>query len=536
MYSNNRSVIQLAALLRAHGIEDVVLCPGSRNVPIVETLGSNSEFRCHAVTDERSAAFFALGLAQRSGRPAVVCCTSGTALLNIHPAVAEAFYQQIPLVVVSADRPRAWIGQMDGQTLPQGGVFNGLVGCAVDLPEIHTEEDEWFVNRLINEALLATDHHRPSPVHINIPLAEPLFGFIEGEIPAVRAIHRHSSFDEQLRAKAQGLCRVMVVVGQMPRRDALQSDDRVVWLGEHLANQEGVIANFDAVLYAADDEEMESLRPDLLISLGGHVVSKRVKKFLRKYPPREHWYVSPRGEVVDLFQCLSEVVEMPIEEFLTKIDSLEVDPQYRQTWLAHSERIATPEFPYSEMAAVGELMRSMPQGAVLHLANSSVVRYAQLFPLKEGVEVNCNRGTSGIEGSMSTAVGYASESDRPNFLVIGDLSFFYDMNALWNDHVSKNLRILLLNNGGGEIFHTLPGLKIQSTAQRYVVADHRTSARGWAEERGFEYLEANTEEQLRETIQRFTSNGKVSRPVLLEVFTERDADTRALKEYYHNLK
>ena len=188
MYSDKKNILQLVALLKEYDIRNIVLCPGSRNAPIVHTLANHPFFQCYSVTDERSAGFFATGLALQSGKPAAVCCTSGTALLNIHPAVAEAFYQQVPLVVISADRPSAWIGQMDGQTLPQPGVFNSLVKKSVNLPEIHTDEDEWYCNRLVNEALLELNHHGKGPVHINIPVSEPLFEITTEELPEVLVI------------------------------------------------------------------------------------------------------------------------------------------------------------------------------------------------------------------------------------------------------------------------------------------------------------------------------------------------------------
>ena len=195
MYTDKKSILQLAALLKAHGIRKIVLCPGSRNIPI--------------------------GLALHGGSPAAICCTSGTALLNIHPAVAEAFYQQVPLVVISADRPAAWIGQMDGQTLPQPGVFGNLVKKSVNLPEVNTDEDEWYCNRLINEALLELNHHGKGPVHINVPVSEPFFLLPVNELPNARVITRYqglSVYDkdyEPLIERLNKYQRRMMVVGQM---------------------------------------------------------------------------------------------------------------------------------------------------------------------------------------------------------------------------------------------------------------------------------------------------------------------------------
>lgn len=553
MYTDKKNILQLAALLEAYGITKVVLCPGSRNVPIAHTLSNHPAFTCYAMTDERSAGYFALGLALNSGKPVAVCCTSGTALLNLHPAVAEAFYQKVPLIVISADRPAAWIGQMDGQTLPQPDVFRTLVKKSVNLPEIHTDEDEWFCNRLINEALLETNHHGKGPVHINVPVSEPLFSFTTAALPGVRVITRYQGLNiydrdyNDLIDRMNKYRKRMIVVGQMnliylfEKRYTKLLYKHFAWLMEHIGNQTvpGIpVKNFDTALYAMPEEQMNRMAPDLLITYGGHIVSKRLKKFLRQHPPKEHWHVSPDGEVTDLYCSLTTVIEMDPFEFLEKIAGLLENhtPEYPRIWEDYCKAVPEPEFTYSEMAAVGALIKSLPEKSVLHLANSSVVRYAQLYAISPTIEVCCNRGTSGIEGSLSTAVGYAATSDKLNFAAIGDLSFFYDMNALWNVNVGSNLRILLLNNGGGEIFHTLPRLEMSEASHKFITAVHKTSAKGWAEERGFLYLRAENDGQLAETMQTFTCPETVERPILLEVFTDKDEDIRMLKNYYHQIK
>jgi 2-succinyl-5-enolpyruvyl-6-hydroxy-3-cyclohexene-1-carboxylate synthase len=272
-----------------------------------------------------------------------------------------------------------------------------------------------------------------------------------------------------------------------------------------------------------------------LITYGGHVVSKRLKKFLRNNPPKEHWHVSPDGEIVDLYGSLTTVIEMDPFEFLEKIAFLleNKTPQYPLLWENFCKTLPQPELPYSEMSAIGALIQALPQQCALHLANSSAVRYAQLFTVPVTVEVCCNRGTSGIEGSLSTAVGYAAASDKLNFVVIGDLSFFYDMNALWNGNFGANLRILLLNNGGGEIFHTLPGLEMSGTSHKFITAVHKASAKGWAEDRGFLYQKVEDEVQLEEAMQLFTQPEPMTQPVLVEVFTNKNKDARILKDFYH---
>ena len=554
MYSDKKNILQLVALLIEHNIKKIVLCPGSRNSPIVHTIANHPFFSCYPVTDERSAAFFAIGLALHGGSPAAVCCTSGSALLNIHPAVSEAFYQQVPLVVISADRPGAWIGQMDGQTFPQPGVFGSQVKKSVNLPEIHTDEDEWYCNRLINEALLELNHHGKGPVHINVPISEPLFRFTTEELPKVRVITRYQGlnvYDREytgLIERLNNYNRRMIVAGQMnliylfEKKYSKLLYKHFAWLTEHTGNKTipGIpVKNFDAALYALPEEKLEKMVPDLLITYGGHIVSKRLNQFLRKHPPREHWHVSLSGEVTDLYGSLTTVIEMDPFEFLEKIAYLLENhrtTEFPRIWENNTRDLPQPEFSYSEMAAIGTLIKSLPTPAALHLGNSSAVRYAQLYTLPEDVEVCCNRGTSGIEGSLSTAIGYSVCSDKLNFVVIGDLSFFYDMNALWNSNFGCNLRILLLNNGGGEIFQALPGLKMEDKTRRFVTATHKTSAKGWAKERGFSYLPVHNDEELTSAMAVFTQSAPHNQPMLMEVFTDASEDVRLLKEYYHQLK
>jgi len=550
VYTDKKNILQLVALLEAHGVTKIVLCPGSRNIPLVHTLSTHPSFKCYSVTDERSAGFFAIGLALNGGAPAAVCCTSGTALLNLYPAVAEAFYQNVPLVVISADRPAAWIGQMDGQTLPQPGVFGTLVKKSVNLPEIYTDEDEWYCNRLVNEALLETHHHGKGPVHINVPVTEPIFRFTTETLPEVRVITRYQGlniYDRDYNDLIQRLNQYqkrMIIVGQMnliylfEKKYSKLLYKHFAWLTEHIGNQTipGIpVKNFDVAIYAMDGEMQGKMAPELLITYGGHVVSKRLKKFLRNNPPKEHWHVSPDGEIVDLYGSLTTVIEMDPFEFLEKIAFLleNKTPQYPLLWENFCKTLPQPELPYSEMSAIGALIQALPQQCALHLANSSAVRYAQLFTVPATVEVCCNRGTSGIEGSLSTAVGYAAASDKLNFVVIGDLSFFYDMNALWNGNFGANLRILLLNNGGGEIFHTLPGLEMSGTSHKFITAVHKASAKGWAEDRGFLYQKVEDEVQLEEAMQLFTQPEPMTQPVLVEVFTNKNKDARILKDFYH---
>ena len=553
MYSDKKNILQLVALLKAHGIRKMVLCPGSRNAAIVHTLANIEDFTCYSVTDERSAGFFAIGLSLQGGGPAAVCCTSGSALLNLHPAVAEAYYQQIPLIIISADRPAAWIGQMDGQTLPQPNVFGELVKMSVNLPEVNNEEDEWYCNRLINEAILETTHHGKGPVHINVPISEPIYRFTAKTLPEVRVISRYQGLNvydrdyKELIEKLNKANKRMIVVGQMgliyqfDKKYIKPLSNNFVWLTEHLSNRTTPyipIKNFDVAVSAMDEVRQAQMAPDLLITYGGHIVSKQMKKYLRNHPPKEHWHIAPDGKIADLFGCLTTVIEMDPFEFLEKIAFLlENKPtNYPLMWENWCKIIPEPALPYSQISVTGDLIKALPAPCSLHLANSSTVRYAQLFAMPKEVEVCCNRGVNGIEGSLSSAIGYAAASTNTNFVIIGDLSFFIDMNALWMNHVRNNLRILLFNNEGGEIFHTLPGMEKNSRSRLYITAEHQTSAKGWAEERGFLYIKVTDADEWADALPILTSSEEHPHPMLVEVFTDKDTDTKLLREYYKSLK
>ena len=339
----------------------------------------------------------------------------------------------------------------------------------------------------------------------------------------------------------------MMVVGQMnliylfDKRYTKSLYKHFAWFTENISNRTipGLpIKNIEPLLCSMNFETQQKMRPELLITYGGHIISKRLKKFLRRHPPVEHWHVSPDGEVVDLYGSLTTIIEMDPFEFLEKISSRMENrtPDYPRQWETLSKAVPKAEFKYSEMCAIGKVINGLPTPCSLHLANSSTVRYAQLFDVPQEVEILSNRGTNGIEGSLSTAIGYATASEKLNFILIGDLSFFYDMNALWNNNYGSNIRILLLNNSGGEIFHALPGLELHENARRFVTATHASSAKAWAVDRGMEYLSAHNEDELDEAVKYFLQPSITARPILLEVFTDKEKDIELLKEYYHNLK
>ena len=562
-------ISELVALLQAHGMRDLVLCPGSRNAPLVHALSHQlAGATCHSIIDERSAGFYALGLALATHRAVVVCCTSGTAVANLHPAVAEAYYQGVPLIVLSADRPERWIGQWAGQTLPQLGLFGSLVRKAVHLPEPHTEEERWYCNRLINEALLAALAPLPGPVQINVPISDPGVSLL----PPTSAKHAPESSDRQPIGMQPGRCiqqlypcridaqavepllrrlatfeRKMILVGQETWSAATSTGEtfpqslreQFLCIGESLSNSPVSICSLDALLASLSEGDRRALQPDLLITLGGHIVSNKMKQYLRSYPPRETWHLSPDPSVVDLFCSLTEQIIAPVEPFLeTMAQSLAgcASSPYACHWRERIDRLPSPTPRYSSLAVVGSLLSHLPEEpCVLHLANSSSVRYAELFRKPRRLLTLCNRGTSGIEGSLSTALGFARQrAEERHFIVIGDLSFFYDLNALGLPEVGSNVRVLLLNNQRGSIFQSLPTLEMDRLSQRYITAEHQLRAQGWAESCGWEYLSVQEASELKETMAYFV--GPADRPRLLEAFVSSEDEIAELQTYFKQLQ
>ena len=518
MYSNKENVNILTALLVAHGVRHAVVCPGSRNSPIVHNLNACPEIKCYPVTDERSAGFYALGMAQALQQPVAVCVTSGTALLNLAPAVAEAYYQHVPLVAISADRPSQWIDQLDGQTMPQPDALGRFVKKAVSLPEPRNDEEHWYCNRLVNEALIETRHQGCGPVHINVPITEPLFDYTVKTLPRERKIKLVSAEVTTPTLSHVGRMfmmaeRPMLICGQ-PMNPGL---DEAVALVEH-------------------DERYV---PDFVLCIGGAIVSKRLKRFLRK--AREVWTVNATGEVNDTFMNLTQVIQGDGKIIADHVQFLLEDRPHPfvlmwEQLLKHvREHVERYEPAYSQMAAVKYFESQFTLHSSLftiHYANSTAIRLANICALHP---VWCNRGVNGIEGSLSTAAGFSVVSKELVFCVIGDLSFFYDQNALWNRNLRGNLRILLLNNGKGGIFNMLPGLEQSPARDQFVAAEHHTSADGICRQNDITYLKADNSEAMQQGINTLL-NIESERPVLLEVFTDPSEDERVLKDYYQTLK
>ena len=560
MYSNKENVNILTSLLLEYGVSDAVVCPGSRNAPIVHNLSVCEAIRCRPVTDERSAAFYALGPAIATRRPTVVCVTSGSALLNVMPAVAEAAYQHVPLVVISADRPQQWIDQLDGQTIPQSDALGRFVRKAVQLPEPHNDEERWLCRRLVNEAMHLATCRQGAPVHINVPISEPLFEFSTEQLPQLsrfnnikRAAINDASMD--MPDAFHDATRPMIVIGQLAHgtisHETIRSlSEKYVVMSEPLSSPSYMTIHFDeAIRYIVsdnssindDEDDKTAYYPDYVIYVGDTLVSKPARRFLRNAKAPSCLITPDAADIHDPLMTLTDIVECDSDSINALLASLcdapDTDERCRfhdrwQSFLdacaAHADAYA-PE--YSQMATVKyfeEQLADLDIDICVHYANSSAVRLACIYAQHY---VWCNRGVNGIEGSLSTAAGFSLATHDMTVCVIGDLSFFYDQNALWNSNLRGNLRIILLNNRGGGIFRQLPGLSDSPAADDLVMASHENTAQGICTQNDIGYMSAKNMDEMQIGIVTLLTR-ESERPMLLEVFTDCNDDMKALEKYF----
>ena len=554
MYSEKRNVCQLLALLKLHGISHFVVSPGSRHVPVVVSMQNDPFFKLFSIVDERSASFFAIGLIQQLKEPVGIICTSGTASANYCSAINESLYQELPLLVITADKPECLRDQHEDQMIRQTTMYQSITKMVANLPTVETERDAWFNNRLINEALLELNHHGKGPVQINIPIPAHTDSFTTKSLPLERKIERHELISTDFREIAKQLLgkKILIACGE----GYAISTEQLHYLGEFCEKFGAVvlcdkmsnchvsqsIENSFPLLSALSGKDITALTPDIVISVRANFsFNPELKSFINKAKTInnsiENWYVHESGRVVDTYQgLLKHIFEIDEFEFFRRVSevlecSLKQNDYY-EIWKIISESIDEPSNLKNQIGASSLLLNNLPKNCILQLANSNSVRVAQLFHIDPSIEVHCNRGTDGIDGCMSTAIGFASTSNNLVYLMIGDLSFFYDMNALWNRHVGKNIRIFLVNNGGGAVIHMPPRPdSVYEKLPNYISASHTGKAKAWAEDRGFLYLGAKTEEEIKESILTFT-NPDLEGPMLLEVFSDMIEDTRDFKNYY----
>jgi 2-succinyl-5-enolpyruvyl-6-hydroxy-3-cyclohexene-1-carboxylate synthase len=539
-----QSVIEIC---KAKGIQHIVISPGSRNAPLTIGFTNNPYFTCYSIADERCAAFFAMGIAQQIQKPVAVVCTSGSAVLNYYPAVAEAFYSQIPLVILSADRPQNKIDIGDGQTIRQENVFANHILFSANLTELASKENDSLINQAINSAV-----ENRGPVHINIPFEEPLYDTVEtlevtSEIIPMSQPLNDFELEKTFISQWNQAKKKLILVGELfpntLEKEIIQKlgeDESIVVVTEATSNlhHPNFITNIDSLITPFSTEDFEAFQPEILVTFGGMVVSKRIKAFLRKFQPKNHWHVD-KLRAYDTFGCLSQHFKTNPNLFFNQILTESTTSDYQKHFLTiHNFRkqkreIYTHEIPFSDFKVFDFLSKRLPEVCQLQISNSSAIRYMQLFDLNPNTTVFCNRGTSGIDGSSSTAIGAALVSPKPTILITGDISFFYDSNALWNNYIPKNFKIILVNNNGGGIFRILPGHQETPTFNTFFETSHHLNASHLAKMFDFQYFNANSSEDLERNWEAFITNE--NQPSILEIFTPEKENNKILLEFFKKI-
>lgn len=540
-----QSIIEIC---KAKGLHHIVISPGSRNAPLTIGFTNNPAFTCYSIADERCAAFFALGLAQQLQEPVAVVCTSGSALLNYYPAFAEAFYSQIPLVVISADRPHDKIDIGDGQTIRQENVYANHSLYNANLLENASEENDLKIQEALFLAVA-----KKGPVHINVPFEEPLYETVtelsvRPNLVQLYSEEKQKTDDSPFAAQWNKAKKKLILIGgsdpgfmNQSVLDALGNDNSVVVMTEVTSNvhHPNFITNIDTMITPFTEEDFKAFQPEILVTIGGMIVSKRIKAFLRKYKPKQHWHID-EFRAYNTFDCLTQHFEMAPNEFFDAFlpKTTPIESNYLQKTLeirkirAKGHAVYLSEIEFSDLKAFEIILPRIPKLSQLQISNSSPIRYAQLFDIHLNVEVFCNRGTSGIDGSTSTAIGAAVASGKETILITGDVSFLYDSNALWNNYIPKNFKIILINNGGGGIFRILPGHQETETFNTYFETSHCLTAEHLAKMYHFQYEKASTIKSLEMSLDVVL---KSENPVILEVFTPTNVNDVLLLNYFKNL-
>lgn len=563
MYSNLKNIQILVALLKKYNVKQIVISAGTRHTPFVYSVEHDDYFKTYSVVDERSAGFFAIGLIEELHEPVAVVCTSGTAAANYVSAANEAFYQQLPLLLLTADRNHYYMFQQEEQMIPQEGLYSQVCKNVVTLGHVRDEKDFWYYSRICNEALLDLTQGEMGPVHINFivendyPIQGGIVKFDEKNLPDIKKINRLTLEDsEQTWSKwADKLkkSKVLIIYGQYrPLNDEEQSIIEEFCEKYDVVISTDIISNLHtkysiptfAMCRTLNKKQIKSLCPDIVITMNANTISE-IKQQLADFKNEfEHWHVSAKGKVSDPFKKLSDVIACSPMMFFKKFAKLNKDTEehsffdrWKEQYNSIGNKGSLNEEPvtYSSMYAVQQYIKNIPANSLLHIANSNSIRLSAYFNVDPTVTVYDNRGTHGIDGSMSAFIGQASVSNRPSFLVIGDLSFFYDMNALWNHYVGNNIRILVCNNSGGAIFHSFPNTANVPTLDEHIAAAHKTSVKDWVVSRGFEYLSATNQEEFDVSLKLLMDVTK-DHPMLLEVFTDMEVDADCIRNVLNPYK
>lgn len=549
MYTNLKNINILISVLKNNNISHVVISPGNSHNAIVRCFEEDCFFTTYNIVDERSAAFFACGLSQEKKCPIALCCTSGTATSNYLTGVTEASRRGMPLVIITGDKNPYYLGQYEDQMIDQSSIFKTVTKYQCTLPMTESDKDLWYSTRVLNEAMLEMNHHGLGPVHINVPIEKGMRGIGEDftiqELPKVNQIHRYDWRTDKETFKSIfeeiGDKKILVLCGQDDHIseeedqlvESISQKYNIVFAVDKISNLHGTGTVEISRAVKRNGMRIATLFPDIVISIAGNTTLD-IKFQLKGSFKGNHWIVNENGRVADPFKKLNKIFEMETLEFLRRMNSYSActSNTYLKKWEYEVSCVEIPDFKYSNLYSVQKVMNGMIPNSNFNIANSTTIRIAQYFELAPSIQVYCNRGVNGIDGCVSTFIGQAAASpDKLNYLIVGDLTFFYDMNSIWNRYIGKNVRIMLNNNEGASLFHFNQGGGLYPSLNKNVAAEHFATAKGWVESQGFSYLCAHNKEEFDEQLPLFLSNNS-DRPIFFEVFTHKEDDAAELHRFY----
>ncbi len=562
---NYQPIYNIAEICHTLGVTDAVLSPGSRNAPLIISFNRHTKINTYVINDERSAAFIALGMSQKSKQPVVLIATSGSAAYNYAPAIAEAYFQQIPLIVLTADRPAEWVDQRDGQTIYQQNIYGSHIKKSFQCPvDIDTKDAAWHFERIFSDAINLADDGAKGPVHINIPFREPFYPEkkVKADYKSAKTIRKSYTTKQLSGADWAHLVdewnmygKRLIVIGQQHLSTELllilgelKAKKHIPVIGGILSNMHAIpeiIKSHDIFIDVLDEKRLKELQPELLITFGKSVLSKGLKNYLRTHKPKAHWHIQQDGSIADTFQSLTQTIPVTPISFFNSIKDIVKKSHfdYSQKWLKYqnTSREFVKDFHakevFNEFTTINTILSNLPMSCDVHLANSMTVRYANIIGLSHSyrqIELFCNRGTSGIDGSTSTALGSALKAKKTTLLITGDMAFFYDRNAFWHHHVPDNLRIVVLNNHGGGIFDLIEGPNKLPEKEEFFITKQDLKAKSLAEEFGLTYYHCATIKGLSNGLDKFWVQD--GHPKILEIESCIDVNTQVFKKFKKQAK
>lgn len=540
----------LIKFLKKHDIHKLVLSSGARNIPFVSSVENDEWFECFSVVDERNAAFFGMGLAQQSDEPVVIACTSGTAVSNYVTGITEAFYSRVQLIAITFDRSPYVLNQLETQKIDQMSIFDSITKANIELPVIKDEEDIWYCERILNEAFIALRQHGTGPIHINVPLVGSTNDLWEKQgqdEDTIKYIDYYSYETNNWSEAIKELSgkKVLFILGQNTDLNDCEKErlNRFIYklnavvLSDNLTNFcSNNSVNPEKTIKALGSDSIKEYLPDVVITYGANfqeIIKDLFKANERKF---EHWSITEDGKVKDCFRSQTKLFECTLNYFIQQLSDEVIgsDDEYLKSWKKLDEHLTIRNLPFSNFSVVRDFSHVIPQGSILHLSILNATRLMQFYDLDKSIRVYSNANSFGIDGCLPTFLGQAYASDNLAFIIIGDLSFFYAMNAMGIKHIKSNVRVLLINNGGGAEFHIVPSHNELKTIDLHIGAAHNQTAKGWVESLGFEYISAQDEQAFKEKLEYFVSDNQKN--IVFEVFTDMEKDGQTVLQTYRDLE